>query len=332
MVNPRLTLVLLTLALLGAFALDLIVGSYSIPLEELGRMLLGTSDDALAHTIIYDIRLPRAIVALLVGVALSVSGMQMQTLFRNPLADPYLLGVSSGAGLGVALLVLATPMLGLGFIRELGTVGAAWLGTALVLALIGIMSRRLGSIYGVLVVGVMLSYAASAIIQILMYQSSAEQLKLYSLWTMGSFSGVTTERLVVMIPIIVLGLVLSIRSIKALNLMLLGAEYASTMGLDVRRSRQMLFVSTALLTGTVTAYCGPVGFVGLCVPHLSRLLFGTADHRTLLPANVLIGGTITLVCDMLAGLYQLPINALTTLLGAPIVLGLIMGNLRRQAS
>lgn len=255
----------------------------------------------------------------------------MQTVFRNPLADPYLLGVSSGSGLGVAFFILGTPLLGLahsGFWQSVGIVGAGWGGAVMVLLLIAIISRYVKNILGVLIMGVMIGYIAGAIIQILQYLSSAEQLKMFFLWSMGSLGHVTTTKLFIMIPVICVGVILSIYCIKALNLLLLGENYAQTMGLNIRRARTLIFVSTTLLTGTVTAFCGPVGFLGLAVPHVARMLFNDADHRTLLPGSILLGVVAMLICDIIAKTLVLPVNCITALLGIPVIIWVVYKNLR----
>lgn len=255
----------------------------------------------------------------------------MQTVFRNPLADPYLLGVSSGSGLGVAFFILGAPLLGLahsGFWQSVGIVGAGWGGAVMVLLLIAIISRYVKNILGVLIMGVMIGYIAGAIIQILQYLSSAEQLKMFFLWSMGSLGHVTTTKLFIMIPVICVGIILAIYCIKALNLLLLGENYAQTMGLNIRRARTLIFISTTLLTGTVTAFCGPVGFLGLAIPHVARMLFNDADHRTLLPGSILLGIMAMLLCDIIAKTLVLPINCITALLGIPVIIWVVYKNLR----
>lgn len=288
-------------------------------------------EDKITRDIILSIRLVRTFVAVLIGVALSISGLQMQTVFQNPLADPYLLGVSSGAGLGAALFILGIPLLGLTnspLLQSIGIVGAGWIGAALILVGVTAISRRVKNILGVLIIGVMIGYVAGAIIQILQYLSSAEQLKLFSLWSMGSLGHVTTTKLLIMLPVLCIGIVLSVISIKSLNLLLLGENYAQTMGMNVRQSRSLIFISTMLLAGTVTAFCGPIGFIGLAVPHIARMLFNNADHRVLLPGSVLVGIVAMLLCDLIAKSLILPINSITALLGVPVILWVVAKNLR----
>lgn len=311
--------------------LNLFTGDSNLPVSKVWSILSGGEDDGITRDIIISIRLVRTIVAMLVGIALSISGLQMQTVFQNPLADPYLLGVSSGAGLGAALFILGIPLLGLTgtpLLQAMGIVGAGWIGAALILISVTAISRRVKNILGVLVIGVMIGYVAGAIIQILQYLSSAEQLKLFSLWSMGSLGHVTTTKLLIMLPILCTGIVLSVISIKSLNLLLLGEGYAQTMGMNVRKSRSLIFISTMLLAGTVTAFCGPIGFIGLAVPHIARMLFHNADHRVLMPGSVLVGIVAMLLCDLIAKGLILPINSIAALLGVPIILWVVIKNLR----
>ena len=321
----------LSLLVFVLFALDLVSGDSALSVGQVWNVFTGNETDMTTRNIVLSIRLVRVIVAVLIGVALSISGLQMQTVFRNPLADPYLLGVSPGSGLGVAFFILGAPLLGLahsGFWQSVGIVGAGWGGAVMVLLLIAIISRYVKNILGVLIMGVMIGYIAGAIIQILQYLSSAEQLKMFFLWSMGSLGHVTTTKLFIMIPVICVGVILSIYCIKALNLLLLGESYAQTMGLNIRRARTLIFVSTTLLTGTVTAFCGPVGFLGLAVPHVARMLFNDADHRTLLPGSILLGVVAMLICDIIAKTLVLPVNCITALLGIPVIIWVVYKNLR----
>lgn len=313
------------------FAGDLLSGDTAIPPGEIWAVFTGSGADPVTRNIVLSIRLVRVVVAVLVGAALAVSGLQMQTVFRNPLADPYLLGVSSGSGLGVALFILGAPLFGSGvsmFWQSVGIAGAGWAGAAAILICVAVISRRVNNILGVLVMGVMIGYIAGAIIQILQYMSSAEQLKMFFLWSMGALSHVTTTKLFIMLPVLLTGFALSVSAVKALNLLLLGDRYARTMGLNIKRARTVLFISTTLLAGTVTAFCGPVGFLGLAMPHVARLLFDDADHRVLLPASALLGVVAMLICDLVAKGLVLPINSITALLGVPVILWVISKNLR----
>ena len=319
----------LSLLLVILFVLDLLIGSVYIPLRDILGALFGGDVDAATRLIVLDIRLIKAVVAVLAGVALSVSGLQMQTLFRNPLAGPYVLGISSGASLGVAIFILGMPLLGVATnstISSIGTAGAAWLGAALILAFIASVSTRIKDIMVILILGMMISSGVSAVVQILQYLSNEEALKSFVIWTMGSLGDVTSSQLMLLLPAVLIGLVVSVAVIKPLNLLLLGDQYARTMGLNVRRSRYLIFLSTTLLAGTVTAFCGPIGFVGLAIPHIARMLFCNADHRILLPATALCGAVVLLGCDIISKWLTLPINTVTALLGIPVVIWVVIRN------
>ena len=302
------------------FLLDLAVGAVAVPLGDVWAALTGGDCPRATAKIILNIRLIKAVVALLAGAALSVSGLQMQTLFRNPLAGPYVLGISSGASLGVALVVLA----GVG--SSIGIAGAAWLGAAIVLVVIAAVGHRIKDIMVILILGMMFSSGIGAVVQILQYVANDESLKMFVIWTMGSLGDVTFNQLAVLIPSIIAGLLLAVITIKPLNLLLFGEEYAVTMGLNVRRSRGLLFLSTTLLAGTVTAFCGRIGFIGLAMPHVTRMLFRNSDHRVLVPGTVLSGASVLLLCDLVSKLFTLPINAITALLGIPIVVWVVLRN------
>ena len=302
------------------FLLDLAVGAVAVPLGDVWAALTGGDCPRATAKIILNIRLIKAVVALLAGAALSVSGLQMQTLFRNPLAGPYVLGISSGASLGVALVVLA----GVG--SSIGIAGAAWLGAAIVSVVIAAVGHRIKDIMVILILGMMFSSGIGAVVQILQYVANDESLKMFVIWTMGSLGDVTFNQLAVLIPSIIAGLLLAVITIKPLNLLLFGEEYAVTMGLNVRRSRGLLFLSTTLLAGTVTAFCGPIGFIGLAMPHVTRMLFRNRDHRVLVPGTVLSGASVLLLCDLVSKLFTLPINAITALLGIPIVVWVVLRN------
>ena len=321
--------IILSLLLVSFFVLDLLIGSVHIPLRDILGAMVGADVAPATRLIVLDIRLIKAIVAILTGMALSVSGLQMQTLFRNPLAGPYVLGISSGASLGVALFILGMPLLGIATnstLSSIGIAGAAWLGSALILAFVASVSTRIKDIMVILILGMMISSGVSATVQILQYLSNEEALKSFVIWTMGSLGDVTTNQLYLMLPAVVIGLVVSVMVIKPLNLLLLGEQYARTMGLNVRRSRYLIFLSTTLLAGTVTAFCGPIGFVGLAIPHIARMLFSNADHRILLPASALCGAVTLLICDIISKWLTLPINTITALLGIPIVIWVVIRN------
>lgn len=329
MSRTALLFLVLTLLTAALFAADLAVGSVAVPLREVWSALTGGAGDPAMRDIILKIRLLKAMTALFAGAALAASGLAMQTLFRNPLAGPYVLGISSGAGLGVALFLLGAPLLGVAshsFIQSLGIAGAAWLGSALVLLVIMAVSRRIKDIMVILILGMMFGSGVSSIVEILQYLSDEAALKSFVIWTMGSLGSVTDSQLMLMLPVVGLGLLLSVAVIKPLNLLLLGEHYARTMGLNVQRARTLIFLSTVLLAGTVTAFCGPVGFIGLAVPHLARMLFASADHRILMPGSMLAGAALLLVCDLLSKTLTLPINTVTALMGIPVVIVVVVRN------
>lgn len=316
---------LLTVAL---FVADLMYGSVKISPSEIAAVLSGAGGDTVNARIIIDIRLVKAIVAMIAGAALSVSGLQMQTLFRNPLAGPSVLGVTSGASLGAALFIIGIPMAGgiSPLLSSFGVAGAAWLGAAAVMAVIVAVSRRIKDIMVILILGMMFSSGVSAVVQVLQYVSDESALKSFVIWTMGALGDVTYVQLALLAPVFVVGMILAVAAVKPLNLLLLGENYARTMGLDVKRSRTVIFLSTTLLAGSVTAFCGPIGFIGLAVPHVARYIFSSSDHRVLVPATVLTGASVMLVCDLLSKTMNFPINTITSLLGIPIVVWVVIRN------
>ena len=332
--------VALLIALLALAIGDLLLGTTDIPFSDVWATLTsGTTSSETNRIIISELRLPKIIVALFAGMALAASGLQMQTLFRNPLAGPYVLGINSGASLGVAIFTMAAPMLGATsgtMMANMGITGMAWIGSALILLLVMFLSRKIRNINVILIIGMMLGSAISAIVGILQYIGTEESLKAFVVWTMGSVSTVTTEQLTILLPTVLVGLLLAIVVIKPLNMLLLGESYARTMGLRVARSRAIIFLSTTLLAGTVTAFCGPIGFIGLAMPHLARMTFRTSDHRVLMPASMLWGALAMvlccLVCDLLAygGIATFPINAVSSLLGIPVIIVVIFRNRNRK--
>ena len=309
------------------FVADIAVGSVAIPLRDIAAALTGGETEASTREIVVDIRLMRAIMAVLAGTALSASGLQMQTLFRNPLAGPYVLGVSAGASLGAALFLLGAPLLGLTAMPALqaaGTAGAAWVGAAAILLLVLSLSRRIKDIMTILILGIMLSSAIGAAVEIMQYMSSETALKSFVVWTMGSLGGVTGGQLAIAAAATAAGTVLAIAAVKPMNMLMLGETYARTTGLDIERARHTILFSTTLLAGTITAFCGPIGFVGIAVPHIARMIFATADHRTLLPSSLLVGAAMMLLCDIIAKRLTLPINSVTALMGIPVVIFIVI--------
>ena len=328
--------VLLGVVFVALAIADMLIGSEPIPVREIVSSLWG--DVSVEYeTIIYKIRMPKVIVAIVSGMALSASGLLMQTLFRNPLAGPYVLGINSGASLGVALFTLAMPMIAVQtpWLYDMGLTGMAWIGSAAILLMVMVLSRRIRNISVILILGMMLGSAISAVVGILQYMGTEESLKAFVVWTMGSLSNVTTEQLYIFVPVVAVGLMLSLVAVKSLNMLLLGECNARTLGLRVGMSRTIIFLATTLLAGTVTAYCGPIGFVGLAMPHLARMTFRTADHRTLMPAAMLWGAVAMLLCCLLCDLIarysvMLPVNTITALLGVPIIIFVVLRNRNRQ--
>ena len=326
----RILFTTLAVAVIALLLCDLAIGTVALSPRELWSALIGGGEaDATLRSIIIDIRLTKAVMALIAGVALSISGLQMQTLFRNPMAGPYVLGVSAGASFGVALFLLGAPLVGItasGALGTLGTAGAAWAGAAVVLLAVVALSRRIKDIMVILILGMMLSSALGAVVEILQYLSNEQSLKSFVVWTMGSLGDVTRTQLAIIAPLVALGLALSVATVKSLNTLLLGETYARTSGINLPRTRRAILCSTTLLAGTITAFCGPVGFVGLAVPHIARMMFRSADHRTLLPASALIGGVMMLLGDIISKALVLPINTITALMGIPIVVYIVLRN------
>ena len=318
--------------LILSFLTNVSLGSVSISISEIITGLFsGDWSKASYEQIILNYRLPKAILAILAGIGLSISGLQMQTFFRNPLAGPFVLGISSGSGLGVAILILASSALGLGMgagINPWATVIAGTLGAGLVLVIVSLVAWRIKDSMTLLIVGLMFGSAVSAIISVLSYYSGAEALKIYTVWSMGSLGGLVWEQVFVLIFILFLGIIPMIFSIKSYNAMLLGESYARSMGINPTRLRWMMILSTGILAGSITAFCGPIAFIGIAVPHLARMIWKSVDHRILFPASAVLGATLLLVCDAIGQIpgsaQTLPINAVTSLIGAPIVISLVL--------
>jgi iron complex transport system permease protein len=331
--NTRLVFAGLIVLLLTLLILDIFLGSVNIKPSEVFRALFQNSHGDF-DTIIFKFRLPKAITALTVGVALSLSGLQMQTVFRNPMAGPYVLGISSGASLGVAFVILGfsssiTPdsLSGLG---NWILVAASWAGAGAVMFLIMVISSRVKDIMTVLILGIMLSSGISAIVIIMQYFSNETMLKAYVIWTMGSLGNLTSGQLNVLLISVSAGMILSLFSSKMLNALLLGENYAASIGLNVKFARAAIFICTSVLAGSVTAFCGPIGFIGIAVPHIVRILFRTSDHRILIPGTIIMGGAVMLGSDLISQLpgseTVLPINAVTSLIGIPVVIWVILRN------
>ena len=323
--------IMLGIVLITLFVVDLLTGSVIISLGDLARVLSGKGDRDIIN-ILYDFRLPRALTALIAGMALSVSGLQMQTVFRNPLAGPYVLGISSGASLGVAILILGlSSVISVNIsmvFNSWAIVGAAWLGSGLVLVLIMIVSVRVRDIMTVLILGIMFASAVSAIVSIMQYFSDESMLKSFIIWTMGSLGNLSWQQLNILIICVIAGLFLSINTTKMLNALLLGEEHARSIGLRLRTARILIFLSTSILAGSVTAFCGPLAFIGIAVPHICRLVFATSSHNYLIPGTILCGSIALLTSDIISQLPGsgkiLPVNSVTALIGIPVLIWIII--------
>jgi iron complex transport system permease protein len=322
------------------FTADLLLGSVIIPVSQVFRVLTFSSEAGdIFRTIIMDFRMPKAITAVFTGAALSLSGLQMQTVFRNPLAGPYVLGISAGASLGVALFVLGfSSVAALGFFSATGAWSlalVAWAGSFLVMMLVLYVSVRVNDIMTLLILGILFTSAVTSVVSILQYFSSESMLKAFIIWTMGSLGSVTKSQLAVMVPATVAGILLAFFKVKDLNAFLLGEDYARSLGVSIKRSRILIFLSTSLLAGTITAFCGPIGFIGIAVPHICRVLFKTANHLVLVPAVILTGSVVMLISDIISQLpgmqTTLPINSVTALIGIPVIIWMIVKN-RKFAS
>jgi len=323
----------LTIGLLVCFLVNISLGSIHIPLKNIIASLLGTNElTSNWNVIIMDYRLPKAITAIMVGSGLGISGLLMQTLFRNPLAGPFVLGISSGASLGVALVILGSGLLGSLFTTALMTkwsiVIAASLGSFLVLLAVLAVSNKVRDTMAILIIGLMFGSITAAVVSVLSYFSSAEQLQQYIFWGFGSVSNLSWKELLIFFGIYAVGILLSIASIKGLNSLLLGDNYAKSLGLNLKQSRLIIILATSLVAGTVTAFAGPIAFIGLAIPHVTRQIFKTTNHKILLPAVFLCGAIVMLICDTIAQVpnsdYTLPINAITALVGAPVVIWLLV--------
>lgn len=329
MTKPHLFL-FLAMALVITFLADIAIGSVNLSITDVWSTLTGANEDIIYQEIILNHRLPKALTAILTGASLSVAGVLMQTLFNNPLAGPDVLGVTSGSSLGVALLTLGTSTLPLWMITGWGQVMAAILGAIGVLLLVIIASIKIPQTVSLLIIGMMFGYFAGAIVSILQSMSNPDTLKLFITWTFGSLSSVGWSQMHVMAPIILVGIMGALLLQKPLNILLLGKNYASGLGISVTQLRLWIILATALLAGTSTAFTGPIAFIGITMPHVARGLFHTPNHRIVLPASILCGAITMLICDIISQLPgmqgTLPINAVTALFGAPIIVWIIIHN------
>ena len=322
------------------FFLNISLGSINIPLKDVYTSLLnGSCSKESWNYIILNYRLPKAIVAILIGIGLSVSGLLMQTLFRNPLAGPYVLGLSSGASLGVAVVILGASLLPISlsefFLSSFGIIIASSLGSFIVLVSILVIAKRLRDTMAILIVGLMFGSLTSAIVGCLTYFSSAEQLQKFTFWSLGNLGNLTWNSIAILCFCVVLGLVLSVFSIKPLNALLLGENYARSLGINYKKTKYIILFATSILAGSITAFVGPIAFIGLAVPHIAKLVFQTSNHKILFWSTLLFGAIIMLICDSITQIpgteIILPINAITSIFGAPIVIWLLVSKRKMMA-
>lgn len=333
--------ILIFITILVFFAMNLALGTIAIPFHSICNILFGMGDESvIRQNIIWKSRFPQTLTALVAGAGLSVSGLQMQTVFRNPLAGPSELGVSSGASLGVAFIILlsgniaGTALSRLGFFGEVAVSAAAIVGAMAVMSVIIAISQRVRGNVILLIIGVMIGYIATAIIGVLKFFSNDEDVRAYVIWGLGSFSKVSGNQVYTFVFIMLVLIPLSFLLIKTLNLMLLGEGYARNLGLNIKRARLYAIACSCIITGIVTAYCGPIVFLGLAVPHLCRTIFASSDHRILVPAVTLTGASLALFCNLVARMPgfegALPINSVTALIGAPIVISVLFGRRKNE--
>ena len=317
----------LSLLAIGLFLADLAWGSIHISLSEILSVFFGKGAEGINSEILLNFRLPKAITAVLAGASLSVAGLMMQTLFRNPLADPYILGVSSGASLGVALVMMAAAFLPVAFVSSgWALIAAAIIGASIVLVLVVGVSFKVNNAVSLLIVGIMFGTIASSFVSVLQNFSNPDAIKLFVMWTFGSLSAVTWNYMTVLLPVVLVGLGLAFYLQKKLDGLLLGENYARGLGISITKTRFLIVFATGLLAGGITAFTGPIAFVGVAIPHIARGVFRTSLHRILLPACVLLGASLLLVCDIISQIptYTLPINTISALFGAPIIIWIIL--------
>lgn len=321
------TYIILIALLLLLFVADVALGSVYISFTELWDVFLGAPDATNAY-IITQLRLPRAVMAVLTGAGLAIAGMLMQTLFRNPLAGPFVLGISSGAGLGVAISIMGGSLLGFSFVSGFGLIASSIAGSLAVFLLIILISLRIKDTMGLLIIGLMVGSLSSAVVGILQYFSPSEQLRRYVFWGLGSLGNLTWSEITLIGILVIISLAGLLLIIKPLNALLLGETYARSLGINITQTRWIIISITCILAGSITAFAGPIAFIGLAVPHIARLLMSSMDHKKLIPLVIIIGAALLLACDLVAQLpfsnYSLPINAVTSLVGAPLVIWLIV--------
>mgnify|MGYP001753748195 FL=1 len=334
-------MLLIALLIFVFFLLNILLGSIQIPFKDVWQILWGDyNGNEIWQNIVWKSRIPQALTALVAGAGLSVSGLQMQTVFRNPLAGPSVLGISSGASMGVAFVVLLSGTIGGVALSKVGVMGeialtiSAIIGSLSIMALIIFVSQKVKGNVTLLIIGVMVGYVANAVIGVLKYFSVEEDIRAYVIWGLGSFARVSGNQMTLFVSIMLVLLPLSFLLVKTLNLLLLGDAYARNLGLNIRRARLQVITCSGVLVAIVTAYCGPIIFLGLAVPHLCRSLFHTSDHRILMPASLLMGGAMALVCNLIARMPgfegALPVNSVTALVGAPVVISVLFNKRRND--
>lgn len=322
--------ILLGVLLVLCGVINVCLGSVTIPFQEVLSILTGgTPSKETWETIVLNYRLPKTLTTILVGSGLSISGLLMQTLFRNPLAGPFVLGISSGASLGVALLILGFGTFSIfSNLNNWALVIASSLGAFLVLLAVLLASKKIRNTMSILIIGLMFGSLTAAIISILSYFSSASQIQQYQFWTFGSLGNLSWQELYVFVFVYGIGLIGSLSIIKPLNSLLLGENYAKSLGINIQKSRNLILVITCLLTGVITAFVGPIAFIGLTVPHIAKLILNTSNHKIIVPATAILGAIILLICDAIAQVpsaeFTIPINAVTSLFGAPVVIWLLI--------
>jgi iron complex transport system permease protein len=331
--KQNLFLLLLLFSVVILFFVNISLGSVAIPLEQLTKGIFGQPlDKSSWEIILWNFRLPKAFTAIFVGIGLAISGLLMQTLFRNPLAGPYVLGLSSGASLGVAFVILGVAFLPQSvatlFLSPFGLVLASGLGSFLVLLAVLVVAKQLKDTMAILIVGLMFGSFTSAIVNVLSYFSTAEQLQKFTFWSLGSISNLSWQEVGILGSFVSIGVLLSIWVIKPLNALLLGEKYAQSIGINYKKTKIIIILVTSILAGSITAFAGPIAFIGLAVPHIAKLIFQTSNHAVLLLGTLLLGAAILLLCDCIAQLpgsdLTLPINAITSVIGAPIVIWLLV--------
>ena len=334
-------ILMLIVAIIVLMIVNLLIGSVRIPVADVCRILMGGDGNEIWFNIIFQSRLPQALTAIVAGAGLAVSGLQMQTVFRNPLAGPSVLGISNGAALGVAFVVLMSGRIGgvalsrLGYLGDAAMSVAAIIGALAVMLLIVWIAQKVKGNVTLLIIGVMIGYLANAIIGVLKFLSPEEDVKAFVVWGLGSFSRVSGDEMVLFVVLMCILLPLSCLLVKSMNLLLLGDRYAANLGLNIRQARMLVIVCSGVLVAIVTAYCGPIMFIGLAVPHLARAIFRTSDHRVLMPATMLCGAALALVCNLIARMPgfegALPVNSVTALVGAPVIAVVLFGRRRDEA-